>query len=270
MQKIIITLFVMVFTAQTTIACDHKNFHSIVDSHAYSFLNDWNNGYPESRYNDILDTFISIYTPIIAQKGGTFHIQRDWSDGAVNAWAWRSGTEYHLEVPGGMSRYHLIIEEAFIMTICHELGHLIGGSPARNQEISYEGQSDYFAASHCMKRMMMVIKPYAQLKPDSERDHHCGNNIVCHRTLAGARSVADYFASLDGNKTLSLINEDPTVVKQTNDKHPASQCRLDTMKRGYLCPVGFDDDVSYTDYRNGSCHREFFPDYARPACWFKP
>lgn len=252
-------------------ACDAiRDQGGLVKNHLTSFTDDYNNGYPESRYHQILDIFQQTYDPIIANLGGTFHILRDWSDGAVNAWAWRIGNEYHLEVPGGMSRYHLIIEEAFITTICHELGHLLGGTPARNAQISYEGQSDYFASSHCMKRMLMIIRPFAALAPDAERDQLCGNNIICHRALAGARSVANYFASLDGTKNLSLINESSTIVTKTLDSHPSSQCRLDTMKRGFLCPVGFDDDVSYTDYRDGSCHREFFPEFSRPLCWFRP
>lgn len=263
-------LFIMTFTLSLpSISCENP-FHPLVKQHVYSFTDDYNNGYPETRYNFILDTFINTYTPIISALGGTFHILRDWTDGAVNAWAWRIGSEYHLEVPGGLSRYHLINEEAFIMTVCHELGHLLGGTPARNKSISFEGQADYFAASHCMKRMMMIIKPFKTLPIDLERDQLCGHNNVCHRSLAGAKSVATYFASLDGTKNLTLLKEDPKVVSKTIDSHPGSQYRLDTMKRGYLCPVGFDDDVSYDDYRDGSCHREFFPEFSRPLCWYRP
>lgn len=262
----IIALSTLCFSSLTS----RPSQHALVKEHAYSLLNDYDNGYPESRYHQILDIYQATYDPIITLLGGTLHIKRDWSDGAVNAWAWRIGTEFHLEVPGGLSRYHLITEEAFMMTICHELGHLIGGTPASKDKISYEGQSDYFAASHCMKRMLMIIKPFAPLGPDAERDHLCNNNIVCHRALAGARSVANYFASLDGTKNLSLINESSQVVSRTQQQHPSSQCRLDTMKRGFLCPVGFDDEVSYDDYRNGSCHRDFFADSSRPRCWHKP
>ena len=233
---------------------------SLVNGHTFSSLNDRNNGYPKSRYHDILDTFLSVYSPIIAQKGGSFHLSRDWSDDAVNTWSWRNGNEYHIRIPGGTSRHYVIIEEAFIMSICHAIAQLVGGTPFNKAlKVSDPGQSDYFAASHCMKRMMMIIVPITTLKMDMERDYYCGNNNVCHRTLAGARSIANYFASLDGATNLSLIKEDPSLVKQTDKKHPKSQCRLDTMKRGYLCPVGFDDNVSYTDYRDGSCHREFFP-----------
>ncbi|MCJ8278232.1 MAG: hypothetical protein MJK18_15435, partial [Bdellovibrionales bacterium] len=87
--------------------------------------NKFDNGYKEERYHFILDKVIEIYRPLIKDRNGTFDIMRDWSDGAVNMWAWRWGDEYWLEVPGGMARYHLINEEAFLMSVCHEIGHLL-------------------------------------------------------------------------------------------------------------------------------------------------
>lgn len=245
-----------------------KNIKPLVHHYVTMGENDYDNGYPEWKYHEVLDKFIEVYEPIIVAKGGTFHIQRDWYDGAVNAWAWRIGQEYHLEVPGGMSRYHLINEEAFVMVICHELGHILGGAPASKYEISYEGQSDYFAASHCIKRMLPEIKAYKNLTPDNESTQLCQNNQQCHRALLGAKSLANYFAFLDGTKNLSLLNESKSVVKKTKKDHPSSQCRLDTMKRGYLCPVTPQDSVSYQDDKLGSCHSSFHFEFARPQCWY--
>ncbi len=83
----------------------------------------WDNGYPESRYQSVLAKVKDLYAPLIQGLGGELIFIADWTDGAVNMWAERLGDSYILEVPGGFPRYYLINEEAFLLTICHELGH---------------------------------------------------------------------------------------------------------------------------------------------------
>lgn len=230
---------------------------------------EWNNGYPEERYHYVLDKIIEIYGPIIEKKGGTLHILRDWGDGSVNAWAWRIMDEYHLEVPGGMSRFHIINEEAFILTICHELGHLLGGAPARNKTISLEGQADYFATTHCAKRVLPQIAPHKKIEPTNEIKNLCSDQInqnICHRILAGSQSLANYFAWIARSDFPSLILESERQVSRTLISHPKAQCRLDTFKRGQFCKA-IEDEVSFDDPKLGYCPNEF--KIKRPACWFK-
>lgn len=258
-------IFVFIVLIQTSFAK-----HSIVsnDQQLYSFLGDeWNNGYPEKKYHSVLDIFIRIYTPIIKARGGSFHILRDFSDGAVNAWAWRIGNEYHLEVPGGLSRYELINEEGFITTICHEIGHLLGGAPARNDTISFEGQSDYFSAVHCVRKMLKEIKPYKVLEHSAESNILCSqaeDNEICKRALLGAKAISNYFARLEDSEFPSLMNEDPRIARQTLQKHPSAQCRLDTFKRGHFCMGNF-SEISYLDPLLGYCSDDF---NKRPLCWY--
>ena len=245
-----------------------------VGEHAlYLDSDEYDNGYPESKYNSVLDTFIEIYSPIIAKRGGTFHILRDFSDGAVNAWAWRIGNEYHLEIPGGMSRYHLINEEGFITIICHEIGHMLGGAPFRSDynTISVEGQSDYFSTSKCLRRMLRAISPYKPISMDSEVEKICKDSSEenCERAFSGMKSITSYFAKIEKVKAPGLFSDSTRVVSRTLKAHPKSQCRLDTMKRGFLCPVDEDVDFSSDDNKTGSCHQDYFPEFSRPKCWFR-
>lgn len=54
-------------------------------------------------------------------------------------------------------------EDAFLVTVCHELGHLLGGAPYHGQKIykyrafSSEDQADKFSASKCLKRVFPKI-----------------------------------------------------------------------------------------------------------------
>lgn len=259
------TLFFFLFFISLGLNSYTPTTSSLVDNPIY-LGDDYNNGYPESKYHAVLDKFIEVYTPIINKRGGSFHILRDFTDGAVNAWAWKMGNEYHLEVPGGLSRYYLINEEAFIVTICHELGHLLGGAPLKS-EISFEGQSDYFATTHCAKLMLPKITPHKELAPSFEIENLCqdqANQSLCHRLLSGSQSISNYFAKLEGSAFPSLTHESEETVSQTIKKHPKAQCRLDTFKRGSFCFADF-DKISESDPHAGYCRGEF----ARPNCWYQ-
>lgn len=225
-----------------------------------SLENRYDNGYLEERYDEVLDQFISEFEGDIRKRGGTFHILRDWSDGAVNAWAWRIGQEYWIEAPGGMSRYHLINEEGFILTLCHELGHLLGGSPHRMQ-ISFEGQADYFSAMKCMERIL------SRLDVPEKNIENIPSGCVgdyCHRRFSGIRSLTSYYAELEKRPVPSLNSPDQRVVEQSLRGHPGSQCRFDTMVAALRCSSRL--PFSYDNSSEGACSGLG----ARPACWFSP
>lgn len=221
--------------------------HSLVgDNYRYSPLGVYNNGYTEQRYNHVLDLITQKYEPIISAQGGTLEILADWTDGAVNAWAWRIGNEFWLEIPGGLSRYHLINEEAFVTTICHELGHLLGGEPM-SYDISFEGQADYFSTNQCTDYVMADLKQEKALPKNLEVDDFClsqNNPDLCDRSIQGSLGITSYYAELESKPAPKISTPDTSSVSQTQQSHPDSQCRLDTMLAGYI-------------------------DGARPACWFK-
>ncbi len=209
----------------------------------------YNNGFPEQKYHIILDRFEAYYGQVISDLGGTFVIWRDWSDGAVNMWAERWGDQYILEVPGGMARYSLIVEDAFILSICHELGHLLGGEPAQG-DISVEGQSDYFATNECLPKMLKRIEPLLGGNKDPDVESFCEKpqvhgKVLCLRSMQGAKSLTAYYAELANQKAPQIDESSSTVVLETLQTHPEPQCRLDTFKAGWL-------------------------DWPRPSCWYSP
>jgi len=64
---------------------------------------------------------------------------------------------------------------------------------------------------------------------------------------------------------------DPNVVAETDDSHPATQCRLDTYLQGALCTKPVSEAFSDEDPAPGACTRS--QGYAvgmRPLCWYKP
>lgn len=210
----------------------------------------WNNGYTEARYHSVLDSVYSVLVPLVQARGGELVFWRDWSDGAVNMWAWRQGKRYILEIPGGMARYSLINEPAFLLSVCHEFGHLLGGEPRRG-EISYEGQADYYATRACIQRVLANVEEREILLPvtarQKEAETFCGptSERQCWRTLLGALSLTAYYAEIERAASPRFFTPARNQVDETLRTHPPAQCRLDTFLAGYL-------------------------QRPRPRCWFKP
>ncbi len=242
---------------------------------------EFDNGYHEDRFNRVIDFIYSHYAPIIESRGGALIIKKDWNDGAVNAFAEREGDEYRLEILGGLSRYSLISEDAFITLICHELGHLLGGYP-KGGTISVEAQSDYYSTAKCVRRLFPhwsewrnpeVSSPgpqdisFAETKckisfPDEGYE-------TCVRSMNASWKISQLWGKLDRNKRPSYLKPDSTRVRVTQASHPSAQCRLDTYVAGALCPVDYKVDFSYENEKVGACGKWFQEAFQRPLCWYK-
>jgi len=107
---------------------------------------------------------------------------------------------------------------------------------------------------------------------------------LCYRVITGGKSLADLLSALGGTKA-SWSTPDKSVVRATNNAHPAGQCRLDTYSAGALCNKGWDVKIipakdlgSKRNTKDGelnavqySCNQSEGLAYGyRPLCWFKP
>lgn len=259
-MKSLLGIIILVTLTTRSSAMAHKNpLCSLVKNHITLDFSDnkniWDNGYKEERYHLVLDTVYEVFAPQFEQRSGRFVIVRDWSDGAVNAWAARQGNRYEIEVPGGMARYSLINEEAFLLTICHELGHLLGGYP-HSKEISFEGQSDYYAVMKCMEPLLSALD-----YPTDDPILDC-EGLYCQARFRGIQSLTAYYAQLARNAPPTLETPSTERPRQTLSKHPSAQCRFDTMIAGLRCANR--DDFSYSNSITGSCEALA----GRSRCWF--
>ncbi len=270
--KVLLKLFVsLILSSGVARAASHDDFLIIPRSAPPPIYND----YSEERYDHVLDRFIEIMQPAVGARGGELKILRDWSDGAVNAWAWREGREYWLEVPGGAAKYYLINEEAFLATLCHELGHLMGGAP-KSLQISYEGQSDYYSAAKCLRIVLPQIEPVKKLDPSDETKRACAkwknesDRSTCERSLSGALSLTSYYAQLEKTSAPLISTPSQERVTKTLQAHPKAQCRLDTYVAGALCEKPAAEDFGEQDATVGACHQGWMAEHARPGCWYAP
>jgi hypothetical protein len=241
-------------------------------------------GLTEAQFNAVIDKVEVLYTPIVSNMGGNLKIARKWTDATVNANATRLGA-WNVNMYGGLARHQAITEDGFALVLCHEIGHHLGGAPKvgmiLNRWASNEGQADYYATLKCLRLVFQndnndaVVK---KLNAPAALTNACAKawpdktdyNICVRNGMAGA-SVAGLFAALRSQPEGRFETPDATVVKKTNDAHPAHQCRLDTYFQGALCEKSFNEEVSQKDEVKGTCHASTgHTSGLRPLCWFKP
>jgi len=243
-------------------------------------------GLTEAQFNSAIERVEVLYAPIVAQQGGTLVIDRAWSDATVNAYAQRSGSKWMVNMFGGLARHETITEDGMSLVVCHEIGHHIGGAPVKastwsSSWASNEGQADYFSNLKCLRRTFLnddniaivaaMTVPEALTNACSKAWNSAEDQAICVRGAMAGDSVARLFAALRNQANPAKFDTpDTTTVANTNDNHPATQCRLDTYFQGSLCEVNYNDNVERNSEVAGTCHGSLgHQNGLRPSCWFK-
>lgn len=243
------------------------------------------NNMTKEMFLDAVSRVSTVYEPIVAEKGGKLIMNNRWDDATVNASAQQSGRNWQVNMYGGLARHPLVTVDGFMMVVCHELGHHIGGAPRKggfgSAWASNEGQSDYFAGLKCMRRVLEKednIAIVSKMTIDAEVVTKCesiykseSEIALCQRISMAGKSLAMLLGDLGGNSNVKFTTPDTSKVARTNDNHPAAQCRLDTYFQGTLCDKAISDDVDGKDALKGVClKRDGYELGMRPLCWYKP
>ena len=240
-------------------------------------------GISHAEFDEILNRIRDEYSAEIAHRGGRFRIERDWSNGEVNAYADRDGRNWIIRMFGGMARYPSMTYDGYMAVACHETGHQVGGVPkfSGGDWASVEGEADYYASLKCLKRIFArddnaKILALRRVDPlairQCEREHGGRQDqLLCIRATMAGFDLADVLATLDKAALPKLSTPDPRRVTETFEDHPRAQCRLDTYFQGSLCRVPYAQPVGDTDYHEGACaDARAFLQGLRPRCWFAP
>jgi len=238
------------------------------------------NGMTEEMFNQIMDEVRIIYEPIVKNLGGNLVIKGDYNDSTVNAYADREDGNWNVSMFGGLAKRSEITHDGFVMVIAHEVGHHIGGFPFVSDWAANEGEADYFA-SIAAARTLWNGDSKSTIEVDSEARKLCDKHMenselsLCYRQMNANYSIANLLGALGGTK-VSFKTPDKSVVKKTNNEHPAAQCRLDTYVAGTLCKVQWDSNIipqTESEMGKQSCVSKSKTKASigsRPLCWFKP
>ncbi|MBP9680879.1 MAG: hypothetical protein KBD76_05705 [Bacteriovorax sp.] len=242
------------------------------------------NGMTEEKFLSIVKRVSDVYAPIVKSKGATLSMINDWDDETVNAYANRVGKVWEVHMFGGLARHTLTTDDGFMLVVCHETGHHLGGAPrygGGSDWATNEGQADYFGTLKCMRRVIENddnVAIVSKMKIDAEATKQCeavykteSEVALCQRIAMAGKSLGMLLGSLGGSSKVNFDTPDKKVVRRTNDNHPAAQCRLDTYFSGSLCDKSYTEDVSDTSPIPGTCiKRDGYTAGVRPLCWYKP
>ena len=213
-------------------------------------------GISKEQFDSVIDKVNALYAPIVEAQGARLIFNRKWEDNTVNASAARDmsrGTEWYVSMYGGLARHPQMTEDGFLMVVCHELGHHLGGYPKKTQAFqvdrkwsSVEGQSDYFATLKCARRVFekesneeilaTKVVPAFVIKQCGESFKSKHEQFICQRSALAGQEISQFIAVLTKeSKPVSFETPDKKKVMMIEKDHNKAQCRLDTFFQGALC-----------------------------------
>lgn len=239
------------------------------------------NGMTEEKFHGLIDHIENLYAPVVGTHGAVLKIKRLWASTRANASAMQFGNgTWELNVHGGMARHESMTDDSFVLILCHEMGHHLGGFPFMSAWGATEGQADYFATHSCARELWKNDKArnasfgfhtdaIAKRQCNQAWTHEDDQNL-CHRIMTAAHLVVSFL----GHGT-QVAFDTPSLdrVGRTYRFYPSAQCRLDTMAAGALCTQTFDVNAlprTEAEAEEHSCLNPGFEFGLRPRCWFAP
>ncbi len=239
----------------------------------------------KERFIALIDIVTEIYQPSFAKLGAVLTVNKRWDDKNedIHSDQWANGN-WRITMTGGFARNPLITEDGFVMALCHEVGHHLGGAPRYNKNTNWaatEGQSDYFAGLKCFKKYIEKddnIAIVAKMTIDASVTKECTQAFktaqevaMCQRSAIAGFSVANLIASRSETPIIKFNTPDRNQVAMTLEDGPFPQCRLDTFYQGSLCDRPIDEELSKDNPRIGTCNqKDGYKVGNRPRCWYSP
>ncbi len=285
MLKLFLCLF---FSITSTLACTEVGTGFLPPNNLKHPVQFKHSGLSEDLYHEAIDKVLKVYYPIVKKRGAELVMERKWESETVNAGTLRAneGKKWIVNLYGGFARHPFITQDGYILVICHEIGHHIGGAPKKVYPergpiwASTEGQSDYFATLKCMRKIfrhennMEIIRTLdipenirSECELSFKRDWEVA---LCLRTSMAGLAVAKVNADSRRVPLPELEILDSNIVEMTRNDHPEPQCRLNTYFQGSICTLPSTKSVSQIDEVRATCHPKLnFTRGLRPSCWFK-
>jgi hypothetical protein len=232
----------------------------------------------------------------VATHGAELFIDLEYAATSIGAMATRSlnHKKWYIKVWGGVPKFPSATGDTFVLTLCHEMGHHLGGYPFYAHEptewAAAEGQADYWSTQACAKRLwrndLTINETFSNVRDSGcELIYTLSADInLCKRIYRATEIQAELNGKISKGRPPSIQRRDTSIVKDLLVSHPNGQCRVDSMLMGLLCPRVFDFAIipgrqnasgqntisAENEARLGSCFaKDGFSTGARPRCWFK-
>lgn len=221
----------------------------------------------ESEYKTTIET-----THLKARFAWNF----DWQQTYLGAGTTYYQNTFTIMLLGGMVRAPGSNFSLIAFTLCHEVGHYLGGHPKQrfsgedeDDWASAEGQADWFAAHSCLPKVYRYFKKH---KPErlievsylTEALPFCSSYSahadLCQWMLSaglGFVRFAHYYYERQSPLVSLAFEASERPIETVRSAYPSLQCRLDTAKQGTYCAL---ESLGYKNI-NSQCQR--------PACWYR-
>lgn len=177
----------------------------------------------------------------------------DWSNPYMGAGAQYDGRNFSVMLWGGFVRARYMNFGILAATLCHEVGHKLGGAPFQKfpgsdpHWSSAEGQSDYFAAANCLPKVFKSLERNFPEKLQANKIEnfpidHCRNSANEEMCQWITQVGIDFVEFLQSYYELDIPRAQPEVWAQEKvsktlfTAYPTYQCRLDIFKTAALNP----------------------------------
>lgn len=191
----------------------------------------------------------NVFKPIIAQHEARLIFEKYWNNTTVNLYAEQASMTWFIHVFGGYLQLPFLSNDAFQLSLCHEIGHHLAGFPYKSAWSSVEGQTDYFASHACLnllwKNDHINNQPH-QNTVDTFSKSRCDavysdveSRWLCYRKATAALNLTQSFALYLNQPAIDPSLTQWTSVPSTLPEHASLQCRFETLMRGALCPKAF-------------------------------
>ncbi|WP_127717380.1 hypothetical protein [Halobacteriovorax sp. HLS] len=206
----------------------------------------------QDQFNAVPKVVLEQMQQEIESSGLEISLNLDFESPTVNAGASRKNGKGVINLHGGYAKISPMTVETFALTVCHELGHLIGGMPKvmPTHKYSTEAQSDYFATNYCLKKFLKGRVKEVEI-PKFHRDlcqqkyNSTEELVLCYNLMKisiDQLAVDNYLKPKQSHNDPLSLDSSKIALTQYNDYPPVS-CR-------------------YTTYIYGAL------DFERPTCWF--
>lgn len=176
---------------------------------------------------------LQLFQTELAQKLYPLVLNAEWESPFFGAGVSLYENNFRLMILGGTTRIKGLTPDAYAAIVCHELGHVIGGSPFQTIQFaewsSAEGQSDFFAANICLPRYFRSL-------------NEVEDKIPARIEEAGYKMIQSFSLVIKEGDEFIRFKADTTKTSATLiNTYPSLQCR-------------------YENFRNP---------LIRPGCWFR-
>ena len=214
----------------------------------------------KKKFNTIIDRVVRLYSKEIKKRNVKLKVDKNWEANDVNAFAEKDENKWRILILGGLYRHPSFTDDALALSTCHEIGHLIGGTPfveGGESEMSVEGQADFWGAAVCLKKYFQnfpetiyMEEGFSKYTCDTQYYGDEDAKNICYRTIMAGQSVLKA-TTRPKNLPPNFETPDDSQISHTTHYYPGAQCRFDTYAAGALCNL------------DHTCNKK------RPRCWFK-